>query len=387
MGFYRIHQTEIFVLLLVLATQAVSVLWMLRQPAVRESRAKRSTILGLAGFSAAWLCFAVLLDAYRVAKYFPPRLVHFTRTTGITWALLSLCFFAAFAVAGLVPRIRPEYSKTRRNFLLGIRSALFASPVAAIGYGVFIQRTELTTREVDLRIPGLPPELNGLRLVQLSDIHLSPFLSEKDLARAVDMANEARASVALVTGDLISSAYDPLDTCLRQLARLRSDAGTLGCLGNHEIYAGAEEYATVQGARAGIRFLRKEAQPLQFRGQAVNFVGVDYQRMNSPYLVGVETLMRRDAFNILLSHNPDVFPVAARQGFPLTLSGHTHGGQVGVEILHQNLSIARFYTPYVYGLYNHGPSTIYVNRGIGTIGLPARLGAPPEVALLRLCAI
>jgi predicted MPP superfamily phosphohydrolase len=91
--------------------------------------------------------------------------------------------------------------------------------------------------------------------------------------------------------------------------------------------------------------------------------------------------------NILLSHNPDVFPVAADLGFQATLSGHTHGGQITVEILNRNLSVARFYTPYVYGLYRRSRSTIYVTRGIGTVGLPARLGARPEVALIRLCAI
>jgi predicted MPP superfamily phosphohydrolase len=91
------------------------------------------------------------------------------------------------------------------------------------------------------------------------------------------------------------------------------------------------------------------------------------------------------AFNVLLSHNPDVFPVAARQGYRLTIAGHTHGGQVRVEILRQDLNIARFFTPYVDGLYQRDGAAVFVSRGIGTIGLPARLGAPPEVNLLRLC--
>jgi hypothetical protein len=92
-----------------------------------------------------------------------------------------------------------------------------------------------------------------------------------------------------------------------------------------------------------------------------------------------------DAFNVLLSHNPDVFPVAARQGYPLTIAGHTHGGQVRIEILGQDLNVARFYTPYVDGLYHRNGAAVFVSRGIGTIALPARLGAPPEVNLLRLC--
>jgi Predicted phosphohydrolases len=90
--------------------------------------------------------------------------------------------------------------------------------------------------------------------------------------------------------------------------------------------------------------------------------------------------------NILLSHNPDVFPVAARQGYDLTIAGHTHGGQVNVEILHRDMNLVRFITPYIYGVYTEGKSSIFVTRGIGTVGVPARLGAPPEVALIRLCA-
>ena len=90
------------------------------------------------------------------------------------------------------------------------------------------------------------------------------------------------------------------------------------------------------------------------------------------------------AYNILLSHNPDVFPVAADKGYDLTLAGHTHGGQVNVEILDQSINAARFFTPYVYGLYRRGAAAEYVTRGVGTISIPARIGAPPEIALVRL---
>jgi hypothetical protein len=255
------------------------------------------------------------------------------------------------------------------------------------GYGVFVQRDNFHVRQVDVPVRGLPRELNGLRLVQISDIHLSPFLSERELARAVDMANETRPHLALMTGDLITSYRDPLDRCIRQVARLRADAGILGCLGNHEVYARAEDYATRQAARYGIRILRDQSEVIQFRGHPVNFAGVDYQRMGERYLLGAERHIRPGMPNILLSHNPDVFPIAAAQGFDVTISGHTHGGQITVEILNQNLSVARFYTPYVSGLYREGDASIFVTRGIGTVGVPARIGSRPEVALIRLCAI
>ncbi|HUJ49605.1 MAG TPA: metallophosphoesterase, partial [Bryobacteraceae bacterium] len=232
----------------------------------------------------------------------------------------------------------------------------------------------------------LHKDLDGLRIVQITDIHLSPFLSEQEFARAIDMANETRAHLALVTGDLISRRGDPLDACLRQLARLRADAGVLGCLGNHEIYTGTSDYVATHGARIGIDFLRSRARLLRFGDASINFAGVDYQRFERPYLPGAERLITPGTLNVLLSHNPDVFPVAASQGYDLTIAGHTHGGQVDFEILHQHMNVARVYTPYVAGLYTSGKASVYVSNGLGTIGVPVRIGAPAEVSLLRLCA-
>lgn len=280
----------------------------------------------------------------------------------------------------------PPFDPARRRLIGAATGTLVGVPFAAIGYGALVGRTNFRVREVDVPIPHLPQDLEGLRLIHLSDIHLSAFLSERELARVIDAANELRAHAAVVTGDLISARGDPLDACLRQLARLRTDAGVLGSMGNHESYAGALEYAAREGARLGIRFLRHQAHLLRFGGATLNLAGVDYQKISPTrnYLNGAERMVVPGALNVLLSHNPDVFPVAARKGFDLTLSGHTHGGQVTVEILDQSLNPARFFTPFVYGLYREGPACAYVTRGIGTIGIPARIGAQPEIALLRL---
>ena len=291
--------------------------------------------------------------------------------------------------AGRIPAA--PFDPSRRRAVNAAGGALLASPFLVAGYGAFIERTNFRVREVDIPIPGLPQDLHGLRLVQLSDIHLSPFLSEQELARAIDAANQTRAHVAIVTGDLISTRGDPLDACLRQLARLKSDAGLFGCMGNHEHYSGAELHTTEQGARLGMRFLRGENHELRFGAATINFAGVDYQRIavsRAHYLRGAEKMIVPGACNVLLSHNPDVFPVAAGQGYDLTISGHTHGGQVTVEILSSTINPARFFTPYVYGHYRLGQgeraASVYVSRGIGTIGIPARVGAPPEIAVLRL---
>ncbi|HLY16466.1 MAG TPA: metallophosphoesterase [Bryobacteraceae bacterium] len=306
------------------------------------------------------------------------------------WLFGSTASYLAYRLFRLVfDRFRgsafnPGFDPNRRRLLNATGSALIAAPFAMVGYGALVERLDFRVREIEVPIPNLPDGLDGLRLVQLSDIHLSAFLSEKDLARVIDSANELRPHLALVTGDLITAAGDPLDACLRQISRLRADAGILGCLGNHENYAMAEDYTERAGARLGIPFLRGRAQALRFGKGVLNVAGVDYQRSSVEYLPGAERLALPGACNLLLSHNPDVFPVAARKGYDLMLAGHTHGGQVTVEILHQPVNAARFITPFVYGLYREGPAATYVTRGIGTIGIPMRIGAPPEIALLRL---
>lgn len=344
---------------------------------------------GLAG-SAFGLCFGFLLNIPRISDFFalPSALSGTLCGTAYLWAFSSTGSYYIYRCLKFFES--RSFDPARRRLINSAGGALIAAPFALAGFGVLIERTDFQVREVDIPISDLPNDLEGLRLVQLSDIHLSPYLTEKEFARAIDAANGLRAQVALVTGDLISMRGDPLDACLRQLSRLRADSGILGCLGNHEIYADAQQYTTEEGARRGIRFLRNQNYHLRFGTGILNFAGVDYQRisMKPDYLQGAERLIEPGTVNILLSHNPDVFPVAVNKGYDLTISGHTHGGQVTVEILHQTLNIARFFTRFVYGpYYTHRggkTSSVYVTRGIGTIGIPARIGAPPEIALLRL---
>ncbi len=302
------------------------------------------------------------------------------RATGLA---LSFTVLGCSLLSNLILRER-AVSSGRREFLRQAGRLVTAVPAVVAGYGTFIGRHDFRLTEVDLPVTGLPRDLEGLRIAQLSDIHLGPFLSARELAWLVDMANGTRPHLAVVTGDLISNAGDPLDDALATLKNLRADAGILGCHGNHEIHAGAEAYVTREGARLGMRFLRHEAQVLRFGQACLNVAGVDYQTDRAGYLNGAEKLVKSGAINLLLSHNPDVFPIAAQKGFGVTLAGHTHGGQVNLEILRANLNITTFYTPYTLGLYRKGPASIYVTSGIGTIGVPVRFGAPPEVALLRL---
>jgi predicted MPP superfamily phosphohydrolase len=331
--------------------------------------------------------YAFTLSVMPAWLYLPGRMATMLGAGSLAYCMIATSMLGIhYVLRAARKHFGAETNPGRRRVLNTAGNALLVSPFAVMGYGALVQRTDFRVREIDIPLPGLPQDLDGLRLLQLSDIHLSAFLSEAELARVIDASNELRAHVAFITGDLISGHSDPLDACITQLARVRSDAGLLGCLGNHERFIRAEDYTTRQAARAGIQFLRGEARQLRFGASVLNIAGMDFQshRERDRYLMGAERLIAPGTMNILLQHNPDVFPVAAAKGYNLLLAGHTHGGQVTFEILDQHISPARFLTPYVYGLYRRGDSAAYVTRGIGTIGIPARIGAPPEISLLRL---
>jgi predicted MPP superfamily phosphohydrolase len=308
----------------------------------------------------------------------------------------------------------------RRYFFRTATAAAGAAPFLISVYGFAAERLNYQVHRVEIPIPQLPSALDGMKIVQLSDIHLSGFMSRAEVRRAVQMANELGADLAVVTGDLITGSGDPLYDCIDEVRQLHSPLGIWGCNGNHEIYAHAEDEAAMLYKQAGMNLLRSQNAELRFKGAAFNLIGVDYQRERTSSgnrqqtLADVGSLVRRDVPNLLLSHNPNTFNRAAELGIELTLAGHTHGGQIQVEILDHRLSPARFISDYIAGLYSRplfapapndrasagivygksnptlfsssaSPSAhIYVNRGLGTVGAPVRLGVPPEISLLIL---
>jgi predicted MPP superfamily phosphohydrolase len=309
----------------------------------------------------------------------------------------------------------------RRYFFRAATAAAGAAPFLGAMYGFAAERLNYQVRRVEIPLPNLPSALDGMQIVQISDIHLSSYMSRAQVRRAVDMANELGADLAVVTGDLITGSGDPVADCIDEIRHLRAPLGIWGCNGNHEIYARAEDDAAYLYMQAGMKLLRHENARITFKGASFNLIGVDYQRertrngQRQQTLSNVEPLIRRDMPNILLSHNPNSFNRAAELGIELSLAGHTHGGQIQVEILDHRLSPARFITDYIAGLYQRplfapapneraaanasatrsfSPSLfastsspmahIYVNRGLGTVGAPVRLGVPPEISLIVL---
>ncbi len=302
---------------------------------------------------------------------------------------------------------------SRRTFFRTASVVAGAAPFLGVMYGYAAERLRYQVCRVEIPLTNLPSELDGMEIVQISDIHLSNYMTRESVRRVVDMANDVGADLAVVTGDLITGVHDSVADCVDEIRHLRTPLGVYGCNGNHEIYARAEDLAERLYRQAGMKLLRRENAVIPFRGAQLNLIGVDYQRERTPsgrkmqMLANVEPLVRRDMPNILLSHNPNSFNRAAELGIELSLAGHTHGGQVQVEILDVSLSPARFITDYIAGLYHRpllmpdeprrmgetiklmpnapkGLAALYVNRGIGTVGAPVRLGAPPEITHIVL---
>lgn len=382
-------------LLLVLLFQVLLVWAAYRRMERVPSKWTRRTAIACLAIFGAIVLFGFSLNVGPVRRTFPLYYLGERLRAGATlWMAGTMAAAALYAgsrlLAGRMSQASAPSDSLRRRFLKSVPALAAAAPAAVIGYAVFIERRRIEPVEVELSLPGLPEDLHGLRIAQISDIHLGPMLEERHLEHIVGQANEFQPHLTVVTGDLITTRRDPLELCVRHLARLRATAGVYGCMGNHERWADAEEELEAMAARQGMRFLRYESTLLRFGSAKLNLVGIDYEDLKnrSTYLERAAPLQSPDAVNLLLSHNPDVIGTAAAKGFDITLAGHTHGGQVTLEFLHPSVNVARYYTPYVYGRYNTNAggrrATAWVTRGIGTIFVPARLGAPPEIPLIRL---
>ena len=330
------------------------------------------------------------------------------------WIICSLAGFLIAIPLGLVDRIASvarwvyqrvvqagramplpsPVSLSRRRFLEKTALAMTTAPFVAGAYGMFYERLNLEITHRRIKIPRLPSVFEGFRIAQLSDIHIGPFMSAEEIRRYASIANGLKPELIALTGDFVTWDPSTQSAVVEALAGVKAPFGVYGCLGNHEMWTNVEGSITRLFARRGIRILRGERALIRSGGDVINLLGVDYQtrtpmgprgqRLVREYLQGVDRLMAPGTANILLSHNPNTFDRAAALGIDLSLAGHTHGGQVTLEFVHPDLSPSRLITPYVRGWFEKPGGQLYVNRGIGTIGVPIRFGAPPEITVYEL---
>ncbi len=278
---------------------------------------------------------------------------------------------------------------SRRRFLVRATYAYAAAGTALSAYGIWsAYRLPQVTRRT-LVFPDLPPGLDGLKLLHLSDLHAGIHLGEDVMQEIVAQANALRPDLIVQTGDMIDISRAYIPPYVRAFRGLSAPLGVVTVLGNHDRYTGEGE--VIRGCRdAGQVFVQNGCHVIERNGAVLALLGIDDPhnwRADDPQPTDVAAALAAappapHAFHVLLAHRPGAWDTAVPHGIPLTLAGHIHGGQFYLPLI--GWSAGSLITKYVMGHFQRGNSQLYVSRGIGVVGVPIRVFAPPEIELFEL---
>ncbi len=288
---------------------------------------------------------------------------------------------------------------SRRTFLRTAGWAGLGLTAGGLVDAMVIEPHRLQLSRHKLSIPGLPRAWDGLRIVQLTDLHCSRFVSPQFIAHAIELANACAPDLVLFTGDYITynnhfgppgwrviGSRDVVAKFMRQCAaamrKIRARYGVWASLGNHDVWFDPV-VVTREIEAVGIPVVRNANQSVRINGETLPIVGLGDLWTDGvyPHIAFAEV----DApFAIVLMHNPDTFAHWSRPGAHLILAGHTHGGQVNLPLIGPPIVPSQYGAKYAQGLFKRGATQMYVNRGVGMIFPPVRFDCPPEVAVFEL---
>ncbi len=272
---------------------------------------------------------------------------------------------------------RRQFLSATKRFLKG--SAWLGAACAADGYAY--ERHFPVVETNVLKIRGLSEAWRGTRVVQLTDLHLEPFTTAEDIARAVELAKSLEPELVVVTGDFITKDCLPITQLAEILSDLRPPLGVYGVLGNHDQEHHAD-YIQRELERYGLGLLRNEGTVLMKGGQPLFLAGVDSVWAGKANFGKAVASLRTGMPLLFLVHEPDFFINALSTGLvSAQLSGHTHGGQIRCPGITPPPRLPAYGKHFAGGAYEINNSSLYVSRGIGCIGLPIRFAAAPEVTL------
>ncbi len=281
------------------------------------------------------------------------------------------------------PDIPPDAG--RRRFLklggLSTASAISAVPILASAQTA----RDYQVNKLSLSYAGLPTGLNGFTIAHVSDIHSGIYMTEKNMREIFELVNSLGAQTIVVTGDFVDSSDSQIEPLAKALQMLKAEYGLYGCLGNHDHFATVQRVAAAV-EQCGVTLLKNSHASLTIDGDALSLVGIDDAgRGQSNFADWHKALngLHPDSFKIALTHRPDQWDQSRSLGMDLTLAGHTHGGQVGFQLGPLNLNPVYLVHRYAMGLYTEGEKHLYVNVGVGMVGVPIRM-VKPEVTLLTL---
>ncbi|MCC6873199.1 MAG: metallophosphoesterase [Sandaracinaceae bacterium] len=273
----------------------------------------------------------------------------------------------------------------RRNMIarsIAVAVATGGAGLSALGLATALSPVRI--KRVRVAVNGLPSALHGLRIIQLTDIHVGPTIGRDFVQELVRKTNALRPDVVAITGDLVDGSVAELGAFVEPLRDLRARHGVFFVTGNHEYYSGADEWIAFLES-LGVRVLRNERVTIEHDGAALDVAGVDdweADQFGNGHGADLERALRDknpDRKVLLLAHQPRQIVEAAAKGIALQLSGHTHGGQ----IFPFNY-LVRLQQPFVAGLHRVQGTALYVSSGTGYWGPPMRLGIPAEITHLEL---
>jgi predicted MPP superfamily phosphohydrolase len=296
----------------------------------------------------------------------------------------------------------PGKPVSRLGFLVKLGFIVGAIPFVSMIYGMIKGATDFTVRRRSVKYKNLPEAFNGLKIVQISDLHLGSFFSDEPLRRAIHLINDQKPDVILFTGDLVNDLHDEAVPYKELLKEMKAPMGVYSVLGNHdygEYYRWKDTHDKLQNLERLIHFQRdlgwklllNEHTYLEKGGERIALIGVEnwsargFQKYGDmkKAVEGLDPV----SFHILMSHDPSHWRAEVLPEYSfvdLTLSGHTHGMQFGVEIPGFKWSPVQYIYKEWADLYNSNNQRLYVNRGLGFIGYPGRVGILPEITVLTL---
>jgi predicted MPP superfamily phosphohydrolase len=275
-------------------------------------------------------------------------------------------------------------SLTRRQFLKGAGAATLIGAAGVAGYGGLYEAWDYEVTETVVPISELPEAFEGFRIALVSDVHHGRLVPIEEVRRVVGLANGTHADLIALAGDYTTALREFVEPCAEALGDLRAPEGVWAVLGNHDHKTDGPLTARALAGR-GINVLSNQNTVLRRGSDELQLAGVDdwgWGKARFERALGGVDVARA---SVLLSHEPVVFDMPETRGVSLTLCGHTHGGQICLPFVGSPVPyIWRRHFRYMRGLFERDGARLYVTRGTGMIGVPLRIGARPEISVLRL---
>lgn len=283
-----------------------------------------------------------------------------------------------------------DVSASRRAFLGTTTWSMAAVPYVMVGQGIWSTIYDFEVTNVPVYLSRLPKTFDGFRIVQISDVHAGSFPDHRPFEEVRRIIDLLKPDMVVVTGDWVNMLPQEMAVIAREVQRLRAEFGVRAVLGNHDHYHSAQDHdrliSTIRGL--DVDLMINEHRRITLGNESLIIAGTDNTGFKQNF-ARLDTALNgvvEDEATILLAHDPTFWDmhVVGKKPIDLMLSGHTHGGQFGVQLMGVEWSPAQYIYKQWAGLYRTGEQQLYVNRGIGTVGPPLRIGIRPEVTHFTL---